>query len=350
KYIFPVSLHMLGYSETLTDDKELKLIMWFLAPFMYFFGTIALLRLVKLKKIEIVNAHWILPNGFIASIVSLFTGVLVVSSLPGSDVYMAKKNFLFSWMAKFAVRVSKAITSNSPQLISDLERVTGINLQKKSTPIIYGVDPSKFKPDRSWNAKLRSALKIPSDAKIVLGVGRLVAKKGFEYLIKAAPKILSKSPKTFFVVVGDGDLTKYLHDLTKKLGVYHKFRFTGWVNYEDLKHYYNLADIFILPSIRDEKGNLDDQSVSVVEAMACGKPVVTSNFPGYKVVVENEINGFLTDQKSVTQLARTISKLASSKKLRDEMGRKGRERILSYFSWTAIGKEYSQIFRRVREG
>lgn len=351
KYIFPDRLHKLGFSQTLTNDMGLKPIMWLLAPLMYFFGFLALLTLVEREKIDIVNAHWILPNGFIAGLVSLFAGVPVVSTLPGSDVYMAEKNALFSWMARFATKHSAAVTSNSPQLLDDLARINTKDkneqreLKKKFQPIIYGVDPGKFKPNKSWGEKIRKELNIPKGNLVILGVGRLVAKKGFRYLIKAAPAVLNKNKNVNFVVIGEGDRRKGLEDLAKKLNVYEKFRFPGWADYEKLAHYYNLGDVFILPSVRDEEGNLDDQSVSVVEAMACGKPIVTTDFPGYKIVVEDGGNGFLIKEENSKEIADGLIKLLASRELRERMGRRSRDLIIEKFSWKAIGRQYTKVFK-----
>jgi len=136
----------LGYSETLDNDMGLPVLMWILSPFMYFFGFLKLIEVVRKEKIEIINAHWILPNGFIASVVSFFTGVTVVSTLPGSDVYMVQKNILFNMLGRFATWKSKWITSNSGQLIDDLANLTGIKLEQ-IFDCIYGVDPYKFKED-----------------------------------------------------------------------------------------------------------------------------------------------------------------------------------------------------------
>lgn len=353
KYIFFDSLHKLGYSQTLKNDMGLKLEMLLLSPFMYFFGTIALIKLIRKEKINLVNAHWILPNGFMASVASLVTGVPVVSTLPGSDVYMAEKNVFFSFLAKFAARTSKAVTSNSPQLLKDLARISEKdkkkrrNIQKKFSPIIYGVDPVKFKPLKKNRRKIRKEFCVKKNDTMVLGVGRLVAKKGFKYLIMAAPKVIRKSPNTIFVLVGEGDQRGELELLAKKLNVFDHFRFPGWVNYDDMVHYMNACEVFILPSVRDEEGNLDDQSVSVVEAMSCGLPIVTADFPGYKIVIKNNFNGFLVKAEKYEQIERVLIKLVTSKQLRDQMGKKSRDLILERFSWNEIGRQYTDLFRKL---
>lgn len=353
KYVFPDILHKLGYSQTLTNDMELKISMWLLSPLLYLFGTIALIRLIKKEKINVVNAHWILPNGFIAGVAKIFTGVKVVSTLPGSDVYMAQKNFLFGLLAKFATRMSDWVTSNSPQLLNDLAEINTKDateqkkLKKKFSPIIYGVDAKKFSPTTKMRKIIRKKLDVPDKDLIVLGVGRLVAKKGFKYLIKAMPAILKANKNITFVFIGEGDQRQELEDLAKSIGVKEKLRLPGWANYDKLVHYYNVSDVFILPSVRDEEGNLDDQSVSVVEAMACSKPIVTADFPGYKIVIEEGANGYLVNAKKHEQIERALIKLTTSKQLRERMGKKSRDLILNNFTWDEIGKQYTLLFENI---
>src|SRR5436189_3436693 len=115
QYIFPDFLHTLGYSQSLKNDKTLTVQSLLLAPFMIIAGFFSLLLLVKKEKIDVVSAHWILPNGFIAVLVKFFTGVKVVSTLPGSDVYIARQHWFFRAMAYVATTYSDGITSNSPE-------------------------------------------------------------------------------------------------------------------------------------------------------------------------------------------------------------------------------------------
>lgn len=344
KYIFPDFLHKLGYSETLTNDLKFPIIMWLLSPFMYLFGFLALLRLVLTEKIDVVNAHWVLPNGFIATAVSMLTGTPVVSTLPGSDVYMAKKNILFKVLAIFATWKSKWITSNSGQLILDLDRITGINFKNKSSTIVYGIGSDKFKPDKILGEKTRNALGYSKKTIVVLGVGRLVTKKGFEYLIKAIPEIVKTCKNVQIAIIGDGDQKQHLIDVAKQLGVLDHIKFLGSISYVEMNKYYNTADIFILPSIRDEGGNLDDQSVAVMDAMSCGKPVITTNFPGYRLVIKNGINGFLTEEKDSQMIAQRIVDLAKTKSLRDKLGQAARQSMINDFSWPVIGRQYTKLF------
>lgn len=345
KYIFPSNLHLLGYSNTLSDDKKIPFINLLISPLLYIFGFFALMKLIKKEKIDLISAHWILPNGFIAAAASLVTGVPLVSTLPGSDVYLASKNKLYKLMALFAAKISQAITSNSPQLQADFKKL-GARKSKFST-IIYGVDPQKFCPNDKQGRFLRKKLSISEDKIIILGVGRLVEKKGFKYLVKGAPLILRKNKKAVFLIVGAGDQQEEIEELIKKKKLQQNFYLVGNIGYKDLPSYYNLADIFILPSIRDNGGNLDDQSVSVMEAMSSSLPVITTNFAGYKIVVKNGVSGYLIPPKSIPRISQTINRLLADKNLRGAVGQTARREIITKFSWQAIGREYLGLFERL---
>src|SRR5439155_694803 len=104
---------------------------------------------------------------------------------------------------------------------------------------------------------------------------------------------------------------------------------------------------FVLPSIRDSEGNLDDQSVSVIEAMACEKPVITSNFSGYRLIIKNERNGYLVKEKDYARIAQYLNSLVQSPKLRESIGASARRTITEYFTWEKIGHDYTRLFQKL---
>jgi len=147
------------------------------------------------------------------------------------------------------------------------------------------------------------------------------------------------------MLIGDGDQKPLLETEVKKLHLEKYVIFAGKIHHTRLIAYYNLADIFILPSVRDEEGNLDDQSVSVMEAMACERAVVTSDLPGYKLVITHKKNGMLVQEKNIPKLAEALLTLVASSKMRLSMGKAARKTIREKFSWKQIGKEYTEFFK-----
>ena len=142
KYIYPDSFHVLGYSRTLAGDQKLKFFVYPFAPLLFLFSFIALLKTVKKYNIQTISAHWILPNGFIAALVSKLTKIPLVITVPGSDVYLSKKNILFRTMSQFAGSQAKYIVSNSMRYLDELEKI-GID-KTKFKEILYGVDINQY--------------------------------------------------------------------------------------------------------------------------------------------------------------------------------------------------------------
>ncbi|MEK6940185.1 MAG: glycosyltransferase, partial [Nanoarchaeota archaeon] len=176
RYIFPDKLHTLGYSRTLIGDQRLKPSVFFLAPFMFASAFFSLLSLVYKEKIQMISAHWIVPNGFIGALISKITGVPLVITVPGSDVYLGKKNSLSRWMTTFSLSQAKVIVSNSIRYLQELQ---SLSVDKtKFVEIPYGINVDNFTHARKEKDAMRKHLKLSSSDLIILAVGRLVEKKG----------------------------------------------------------------------------------------------------------------------------------------------------------------------------
>lgn len=342
KYVFADRLHLLGYSRTLIGDQRFKLFVYPLAPLMFLFSFLALLRLIYQEKIEIISAHWILPNGFIAALVSKITGIPLVISIPGSDIYLAKKNFIFRSMALLAVRQSKAVVSNSRRYLEEFSK-SGINLEN-SLEIPYGVDVKKYQYPASQKIKMRRKLGFLKNDLIILAVGRLVEKKGYEYLIKAMPIILRKKKQVRLVLIGNGAEKSKLIKIAKDLKISNKVFFLGKVNYDQLSKFYSLADLFIAPSIKDSQGNLESHIVALFEAMASGLPIVATELAVSEKYVIDGVNGYRVKQRNKKALALGVLSILDSPN-RFKMGEKSKLIAKKHLSYETSGKEYTKIFK-----
>lgn len=344
KYIWPNFLHVLGYSQTLKDGTIFRFYTYLLAPLFYFFGFLALLRLIAKEKFDIVSSHWILPNGFIAYLTSRFIKVPYTVSLAGSDVYVANKNFLFSFMARISARSASAICADSPKYVDELRR-TGVKIGKVHI-INYPVDTSKVKVSIKGVQNLRKKMNL-GNAIILLAVGRLIYKKGFEYLLKALPTLVRKNKNIVLLIIGDGDLKEQLKKLALELGVENHVKFIGSVQREEIFFYYNLVDIFVMPSIEDDNGNIDDRPVALLEAIACGKAVVATNFPGNALTIKDGVNGYLVPQKNYKAMSGKIWLFAQSKELRTKMGKMALKTSETDLSSKMVAQKYVNLFKRI---
>lgn len=331
KYIFPEKLHILGYSHTLIGDKTMSLSSYLISPFLYVFGFFALLNLVKKTNPDVISSHWILPNGFIAALVSKITKVPFTVTIPGSDVYMAGKNFLFRLMAGFASNSASVVISDSKYYLGQLNSLGYFPII--SNIIRYGVDIERFNIIKD----------IKSKTPIILGVGRMVAKKGFKYLVKAMVNIIKVIPKAELILVGDGEERVRLENMARKLNISSNIKFVGMIPYTKLSDYYSIANAFVMPSIKDEDGNIDASPVAMMEAMCMGIPVVATDLAGDSDLIIDGITGYMVRPKNVDGISESVIKLLKEKdnlKIRKKI----REIAKLNFSSIVIAKKYTKCF------
>lgn len=343
KYIYPDSLHILGFSRTFQKMKSMSLLTYLISPLMYLFGMISLLKLVRREKIDIISSHWIIPNGFIARLVKFVTRVPYTATIPGADVYMGGKNELFRQMVGFSTKGADYIISDSAYYISQLNDLGFY--PKKVSIIRYGVNTQDFKP-RNKDKNLLKEMGIGFDNKVVLGVGRMVVQKGFIYLLRAFKQIYKKIPKSKLIIVGDGYEKKRLEREAKKLKIEDKVILPGTILYNQLSKFYNIADCFVVPSFKDREASLDASPVSMMEAMACGVPVVATRFAASKDLVVGGKTGYLVQERNSNQIANALVKLLKKNdkaKIKDEV----RKIAVNNFSVEQISKKYIEIFEKV---
>ena len=344
RYIIPAPLHTLGYSRTLIGDYRLKMSVFFLAPFMLIAAFFSLISLVYHEKIQIISAHWIIPNGFIAALVSKITGVPLVITVPGSDVYLGKMNFLLRWMTTFSLSKAKIIVSNSMRY---LEELSSMPIDKtKFVEIPYGINIRNFAEVRKDRDTMRKHLKLSSSDLIILAVGRLVQKKGFDYLIKAMPNIIKSQKMAKLIIIGSGSERKILEELTYKLGVYKEVLFLGGISHTNLPKYYGLADVYVAPSVKDKHGNLESHTVALFEAIASGLPIVATKLAVSKKYVIDGKNGYRVNDRSIDDLASAIIYILSSNQL-SNMRTYSSTIAKKYLSYQFCTKEYIKIFKEI---
>lgn len=290
RYITPDVLHVVGYGRTVRNDQKIPWFIYILTPLYILFGSIALLKLIRNEHIHVVNAHWIVPNGFCAALVSRITGVPLIITLPGTDVYLSQTNLLGRLMSRAAIASALQIVSNSPQLLNDL-RITG--------PVIsYGVPRAR---QRHVHKGIR-----------IVTAGRRVEKKGIEFVQSVCPDI---------EVLSGLSINTFRNTLLS-------------------------VDIFIAGSIRDRKGNLDDASMTVLEAMAAGCAIITSDLPGYRRIIEQGKNGILVPPGDKVALEHAINKLRGSGVLRQRLGTAARKTIAERLTPKRVAASYTALFRR----
>ncbi|MGD1919379.1 MAG: glycosyltransferase [Pleurocapsa sp.] len=189
-----------------------------------------------------------------------------------------------------------------------------------------GIDCDRFEP-------LSISSTDSSEIKIV-GIARLVEKKGLSYGIQAIAQLLSQHPQLnlSYQIIGDGVLREELEAQIKQLGVTKQIKLLGWKKQQEVKAIMGNADIVLAPSITSKEGDCEGIPVSLMEAMAQGIPVVSTYHSGIPELVEDGVTGYLVKEKQVDELTQKLKHLVSNPDLRQHMGIAGREKVLQEYN------------------
>ncbi|MCP4603644.1 MAG: glycosyltransferase family 4 protein [Proteobacteria bacterium] len=281
-------------------------------------------KLIRAKKPDIVHAFFGIPSGYIA----MQLGLPYIVSLRGSDVPFYNDRFelldryVFKNLSCKTWRGAEAVVANSTGLRS-------LALKSSSAQAIEvitnGVDTDKFRPgsDERQTGKIT-----------LVSVGRLIQRKGYEYLIDAL-----KGAKEFeLVLIGDGNIKETLSELATRLNV--DVKLLGRLEREGVIDNLQKADIFVLPSLNEGMSN------SVLEAMACGLPVITTNVGGCDELVSDGVNGFVVEKADSSALSEALNKYAEKRSLIGQHGKMSRK-VAEAMSWREVSRQYLDLYHRI---
>jgi glycosyltransferase involved in cell wall biosynthesis len=178
----------------------------------------------------------------------------------------------------------------------------------------------------------------------ILFVGRLVEMKGCAYLVEAFQEIVRRLTDAELVVIGDGPLRASLEALARKLDV--RVRFLGSVTQDVVKQHLNEARVFCLPSITASNGNFESFGMVLLEAQACGVPVVTSAIGGREGLAEG-VTGFTFAEKDVRALARQLCDILSNNELASRMSEAGPSYVRQHFDIMRCTKKIEDLYDEI---
>ena len=346
RYALRRSWNIWGYAASLQGDVKVRKLIYLLLPFVLASSFLKMWRLTAKQRYDLIQAHWVIPNAPVAVLVGWLRRIPVVISLHGSDVYLAERVRPVGWAARWAFRRAAGVTASSPDLLQRAQRLGAPRQPERAAFIPYGVDPAVFKQPERPRPVIRQELGFDPADKVLLCAGRLVYKKGFEYAIRALPVVLAQHPAARLVIAGAGDLRIELGKLVAGLGLSERVRFEGAVSHDRMPDYLAACDLFLLPSIVDDSGNVDGLPNTLLEAMAAGKAVIASEVAGVPLVLTDGQNGRLVPQRDSLALAAAINHLLADPGLREELGQAARHKVETELDWTAITTYYSRIFEQ----
>ncbi|NQU84010.1 MAG: glycosyltransferase family 4 protein, partial [Parcubacteria group bacterium] len=308
------------------------------------FGNASILveLLWKLIDFDVVHLHY--PFFGTAEILWLMKRLKILKSKLVITYHMdvvgsGRLGKFFSWHTKYLMphilkSADRIIVTSFDYIKYSNAKSIFIKYPEKFEEIPIGVNDNFFAP-REKDKNLMSKFGIQVDDKIVLFVGGLDRAhyfKGLSYLLKSFLRLKDKNYK--LLIVGDGDLRSQYEVEARSLGISDKVVFAGSVSREDLPKCYNLADIFVLPSIDKSEAF----GIVLLEAIASGVPVIASNLHGVRTLVCEGENGFLVEPKNIEDLSEKINRILSDSNLARRMGECGRKTIEEKYSYKRVGE------------
>lgn len=226
----------------------------------------------------------------------------------------------------------------------EISRALSSDAQAKMIRVAPGIDTKHFSPVPSASS-LRSELGL-SNAKVIVSVGRLVHRKGQDFLIKALPAIKTSIPNVHLLLVGSGPYEAHLRKLVKELKVESSVSFLGRVPYKDLPGYICLGDVFAMPS-RSRLAGLEVEGLGIVylEASSCGLPVIAGLSGGAPDAVLEGETGYCVDGTDTEAISNALVKVLSDSALAEDLGNRGREWVVQSWRWEIWSSEFAKLLK-----
>jgi len=281
-------------------------------------------KLKKKERFDLIHAFFGVPCGFIAMLLK----IPYIVSLRGSDVPFYNKRFY--WLDKLIFkRLSIKIWKNAKKVIANsrgLKDLALVSNKKQEIGIIYnGVNIGFFRPKEK-------------DEKVftIVSTSRLIERKGINHLIDAFINLEKENNNIKLIIAGDGDLKESLENKVKENNIDDKVEFWGKVKKEDVLIAYQESDVFVLPSLNEGMSN------SLLEAMASGLAVITTDVGGTKELVDED-NGMIIEKEFSESIFESLKILLSNNELLNKMKRNSREKT-EKMSWNIVANKYLEIY------
>ena len=299
------------------------------------FGIYEILKFVKEKHISLVHSHGYKTNIFLG--ILFFRHFPVISTVhgwlkSGTDC----KGRLYEFLDSKALKRLDILVAVSEAVKEDLIK-RGISRGKIIT-IYNGMKAESFQHVFD-DLEMRRRYFLTKNDFVIGTAGRLSDEKGHAYLIRAIPDLVKEIKNIKLIIAGDGPLKGELECLVEKLRVSSFVRFLGYE--KEIERFLAAIDLFILPSLTE------GLPISLLEAMACGRPVIGTKIGGTKEVIEDSINGILIPPMNVKAISESIKSLYYDQESRKRMGWEGKRHVNLKFSSKAMTEGYGKLYREI---
>ncbi|MCF6366607.1 MAG: glycosyltransferase family 4 protein [Bacteroidales bacterium] len=288
-------------------------------------------KLHKKEKYDLVFVWTTVPAGLPAFFLKIFKKIPFIVRVGGPDIpgFEERYSFIYKIISPFIKSVWRKSEIIIAKCKTEKDMIKAINPKLKIKIIYNGVDTEKFIP----------AEKQPTDTLRIICPARLIKRKGQYTLIEAISNLKKEGIKIKVELIGEGDEKEAYIKFAKEKGVSDQIVFSGYIPRKNMPNKYQNANVFVLPSYNEGMSN------ALLEAMACGLPVVVTNVGGTKELVD-ESNGFIFNPGDVIALTKILKQLSGNIKQIDKLGQNSRLKA-EQFNWENIANKYPELFKTI---
>jgi phosphatidylinositol alpha-1,6-mannosyltransferase len=286
-------------------------------------------KLVCEHSIENVHAACCLPEGFLAWMLKRRMGISYLVYVHGEELNVARTSRELGWMTQRVLRNADAVLTNSQNTRNLLIQQWGQSGDRLRV-VHPGVDTLRFQP-AAENSATRHCLGW-GDRRVLLTVGRLQKRKGHDQMVRALAEIRSRVPDVLYAIVGVGEESEHLKGLTSSLGLQNHVIMHGELSEDELITAYQQCDLFVLPN-REVDGDIEGFGIVLLEAQACGKPVIAGASGGTADAIHLPETGRIIDCTGRVELTTTVSSLLVDRNQLRQMGSAARQWVVDQFDW-----------------
>ena len=333
---FPTGLQKLAYGSGILPNLKRTPRLWLHVPLFVMAMAVKMCRLLATRRIDVIHAHWLLPQGLVGLMGACLFGVPLVVSAHGSDAFALRGRFL-DRLKGWIIRRSDRWTANTAATAAAVAR--GVKLPEPRI-IPMGVDVAFF--SRGDRTALRQA--IPDREHVVLFVGRLVENKGCRDLIEALSLLPGETrSRARLWIVGNGDERPGLKRAARDFGVDARTEFFGAVEHRRLADFYAAADLVVVPSKVGSGGEAEGQNIVVLEAFAARACVLATRLGGIPSMVRDQMTGALVEPGNPRALSEALELLLNDADLRRRLSASAFADVARY-DWLRVAGEFCDLY------
>lgn len=335
-YFYPPTRQTLAAGEGIVATMRASTMAKVQAPFFVASQWALLPDLVRDEGVDVLNPHWILPQGFTAALWQRTLGVPMVVTAHGADVALLGRMPGGRAVGRFVFARAAGMIADSAYLARRTEQIVGRPVHHAAIPM--GVATSIFE------AAAQARPRRNGDGPTVLFVGKFVPKKGIPILLEAITVLRAQGVRVRLQLIGGGPLEAVLRDEVRRRGLGGDVEFVGWVANHDLPSWYAGAAVVCVPSIEDAHGETEGTPVVLQEALSCGASVVASRSSGIGDVLRDGENGWVVPPADATALAAALRGALEAPEATRQAIRAAARATAAESAWPRVAARFYEFF------